>query len=95
MNNPLKKSIEIIKTGSREEAKEAQKQVEKYWHEVYIPRRKESRKAFSIFLGEIKNFDEIQDIDHQAYFINTIKWPLYAAGEEHFEYWAGFILKYI
>ncbi len=45
--------------------------------------------------SEIKNFDEIQDIDHQAYFINIIKWPLYAIGEEYFEDWVKFILKYI
>ena len=93
--NPLKNLIEIIKTGSPQEVKEAQKKVEKFWDEVYIPKREEGKKAFSIFLGEIKRFDEIQDIDHQAYFINTLKWPLWVIGEEYFEQWAEFILKYI
>lgn len=95
MDNPLKNLIEIIKTGSREEVKAAQKQVEKYWHEVYIPKRKEGKEAFEIFLDEIGKFDEIKDVDHQAYFINTLKWPLWAVGEEYFEKWAEFILKYI
>ncbi|MBU4298954.1 hypothetical protein KJ636_02845 [Patescibacteria group bacterium] len=63
MQNPLKNLIEIIKTGSREGAKEAQKKVEKFWHEVYIPKREEGRKAFSIFLDEIKKFDQIRDVD--------------------------------
>ncbi len=73
MQNPLKDLIEVIKTGSREEVKEAQKQVEKFWHNVYIPKRKEGRKAFLIFFEEMKNFDKICDIDHKAYFINTLK----------------------
>ncbi len=94
-NNPLKNLIEIIKTGSREEVKGAQKQVEKFWHNVYIPKREECKKAFAIFLDEIKGFDNIQDIDHQAYFINTIKWSFWSAGEESFGKWTGFILKYI
>jgi len=95
MDNPLKNLIEIIKTGSPQEVKEAKKQVEKFWRNVYIPKRGEGRKAFSIFLEEIKKFDQIQDIDHQAYFINTLKWPLWSIGEEYFEQWADFILKYI
>lgn len=93
--NPLKNLIEIIKTGSGEEVKEAQKQVEKFWHEVFLPKREEGRKAFSIFLEEIKKFDEIQDINYKSCFINTLKWPLWSIGEEYFEEWADFILKYI
>ncbi|MDI6883339.1 MAG: hypothetical protein QMC93_02595 [Patescibacteria group bacterium] len=93
--NPLKNLIEIIKTGSPEEVKVAQKQVEKFWHEVYIPKREEGRKAFSIFLDEIKEFDKIQDIDHQAYLINTLKWPFFSIGEEYFEEWTNFVLKCI
>ncbi|MCD6284269.1 hypothetical protein J7J12_03415 [bacterium] len=93
--NPLKNLIEIIKTGSPQEVKGAQKKVEKFWYEVNIPKREEGKKDFSIFLEEIKRFDEIQDIDHQAYFINTLKWPFLAIGEEYFEQWAEFILKYI
>ncbi len=95
MQNPLKNLIEIIKTGSPEEVKVARKKVEKFWHEVYIPKREEGRKAFSIFLDEIKKFDQIGDINHQAYFIYTLKRPFWSIGEEHFEEWADFILKYI
>jgi len=95
MENPLKNLIEIIKTGPSEKVKEAQKKVEKFWHEVYIPKREEDKRAFLIFLEEIKKLDSIQDINHQAYFINTLKWPFWAIGEEYFEEWVDFVLKYI
>ncbi len=95
MKNPLKDSIEIIKTASPEEVKRAQKQVACYWNNVYIPKHEEGKKAFAIFLEEIRKFDEIKDIDHQIYFINTLKWPLWAIGEEHFEEWTEFILNHI
>lgn len=94
-NNQLKNFIEIIKTGNRADVREAQKQIEKYWSDVYIPHRKEGRKAFEIYLDEIRDFEKIKDIDHQAYFISTLKWPFWVIGEEHFEEWAAFILKYI
>ncbi len=95
MNNPLKNLIEIIKTARPTEVKSAQKEVEKFWHNVYIPQREKGRQCFRIFLDELKNFEQIRDIDHQAYFINTLKWPLWAIGEEYFEDWAEFILRYI
>jgi len=95
MENLLKNSIEVIKTGCPQEVKEAQKKIEKFWHEVYIPHRKEGKRAFAIFLEEIKRFEEIKDIEHQAYFINTLKWPLWSIGAEYFNEWAEFILKYI
>lgn len=95
MINPLKNLVGSIKTGSREEVKAAQKQVEKFWHHFYIPKRKEGREAFMIFLDEIKKADEIQDLDHLAYFIHTLKWPLLSIGEEYFVDWAEFIFTYI
>lgn len=94
-NNPLEKFIKTIKTGTRDEVKEAQKGVEKFWHNVYIPRRKEGRKAFSIFLDEIKDFDKIEDVDHRVYFISVLKWPFWVIGEECFEKWEEFVLKQI
>lgn len=95
MENPLRKHIEVIKTGSRAEVREAQKQVARYWHDVYIPHREDGRKAFLIFLDEIKRIKEIRDVDHQAYLINVLKWPLWVIGEEYFETWADFMLMYI
>lgn len=95
MDNPLIKLIEIIKTGAVAEVKSAQKEVEKFWYNIYIPKREEGRKAFFVFLDEIKIFDEIRDTNHQAYFINTLKWPLWSIGEENFEEWSQFIIKYI
>ncbi|MFH1946785.1 MAG: hypothetical protein ABIJ23_01345 [Candidatus Magasanikbacteria bacterium] len=95
MQNTLKKLLETIKNGSPTEVKSAQKEVEKFWHNVYIPEREKGREAFKIFLEELKNFESIKDIDHQCYFINTLKCPLYAIGEEYFGKWADFFLHYI
>jgi hypothetical protein len=95
IDNLLKNLIEIIKTGTPSEVKSAQKEVEKFWHNVYIPQREKGWQCFSIFLDELKNFEQIKDIDHQVYFINTLKWPLWAIGEEYFDVWAEFILRYI
>lgn len=95
MQTHLKSLIQTIKIASPAEVKLAQKQIEKFWHNFYIPNREEGRVAFRLFLEELKTFEQIKDIDHQAYFISTLKWPLRAIGEENFENWAGFLLSYI
>lgn len=94
-NNPLEKFIKTIKTGSREEAREAQKSIGRYWHNSGFKDREKIKKAFSIFLDEIKMFEKIKDIDHKAYFISVLKWPILSLGEEYFEQWEEFILKQI
>ncbi|MFA7422054.1 MAG: hypothetical protein WCZ90_20385 [Melioribacteraceae bacterium] len=92
----IKNLIQTITAGTPAEVKVAQKQVEKFWHDFYIPNREEGRLAFGVFLDEIKNFEQIKDIDHQAYFINTLKWPLWGGvGEKYFEVWAEFFLTNI
>ncbi|HZE86970.1 MAG TPA: hypothetical protein VE090_02065 [Methylomirabilota bacterium] len=96
MNPPdIKKLIEIVKTGDRQGVKKAQRAIESAWHNYYIPHRKEGKKAFEVFLDEVKTFDQIQDIDHQAYFISSLKWAFWTIGEEYFETWAEFVLKCI
>lgn len=95
MQNHIKNLIQIIRTGMPAEVKVAQKQVKKFWHDVYIPQREIGRQAFRVFLDEIKTFEQIKDADHQAYFINTLKWPLYAIGYENFDVFARFFLRYI
>ena len=95
MDNLLKNLISVITTKDRASVKQAQKEVERFWHNFYIPHREKGRQAFLVFLEEMKRFDKIQDIDHQTYFINTLKWPFWVIGEEYFEEWADFILKYI
>lgn len=92
MKHHLKNLIQTIKTGLPAEVKFAQKQVEKFWRNYYIPNREEGRMAFSVFVEELKNFEQIRDIDHQAYFINTLKWPLWSISEEYFEDWVNFFL---
>ncbi len=96
MNPPnIKELINIIKTGGKQEVKKAQKAIASAWHNFYIPHREEGRKAFGVFLDEIKNFDQIQDVDHQAYFISSLKWAFWIFGEKYFETWAEFLLKCI
>jgi hypothetical protein len=46
-------------------------------------------------LEELKLFSQIKDINHQAYFINTLKWSLHFIGEKYFSDWSDFILTYI
>ena len=60
MDNPLKNLINVIKTGSQEEVKEAQKQVEEFWDNVYISKRERSKNDFLIFLEDIKKFGRIK-----------------------------------
>ncbi|MDD4358280.1 MAG: hypothetical protein PHY30_00500 [Candidatus Pacebacteria bacterium] len=93
MKNYIENLIKIIKVGTREEVKQAQKKVEEFFHNVYIESRDDGEWAFSAFLEELKTFEEIKDIEHQAWFINTLKWPIYAIGEENFERWSSFLLN--
>ncbi len=59
--NPLEKFIKIIKTGSREEVREAQKSIERLWHGPSLKDREKRRKVFSIFLDELETFEKIKD----------------------------------
>lgn len=95
MKNTLTQLIQIIKTGSRAEVKIAQKQVEKIWHSYDFEDREKQGNDFKVFLDELKNFDSIKDIDHQAYFINILKWPLWSMKNEYFDIWAEFFLRLI
>ena len=36
-----------------------------------------------------------KDINHQMYFINTLKWPFLSLSEKYFEFFSEFILRYI
>jgi len=89
----LSRFIEIVKTGSKQEAKKAKKQIDHFWHNFYLKNREEGKDAFKQFLDEIKHFDDICDIDHQAHFINALKWAIWAIGDDYFEIWVEFICK--
>lgn len=91
----MKKLIAKIKTGNRKEVIEAQKKIESYWHGICHPLSKKKIKKYEVFLDEIEYFDEIKDIDHQAYFINTLKWPFFIIGAKHFRFFSDFIIKCI
>lgn len=95
MENNLQKLINIIKVGSPTDVKFAQKQVEKIWHDTCQYDDDKRGEIFYIFLDELKLFPQIKDINHQAYFINTLKWSLHFIGEKYFSDWSDFILTYI
>jgi hypothetical protein len=95
MNDELKPFVEIVKTGSRGEVKRAKKEIESYWHNVYIKQRERGREAFRIFFDEIEGFDEIEDADHQADFVSVLKWSFWAIGKEYFDRWVDFVMKCI
>lgn len=91
----MKELIKIIKTGRQEEVVKAQKEIEKYWHGILHPLSKKELQKYEVFLEEIEHFDQITDIDHQTYFINTLKWPFFVIGDKHFNFFARFILRCI
>ncbi len=95
MHVHIQNLINIIKIGDPVEVKIAQKEVAKFWNDFYIPNRVAGRAAFGSFLEELNNFEKIKDAEHKAYFINTLKWSLWAIGEENFEIWARFLLTHI
>jgi len=95
MNTDLQKLISIIKTGSPTDVKLAQKQIEKIWRDSCRYDNNTKEQIFYVFLEELKLFSQIKDIDHQAYFINTLKWPLYFIGKKYFPDWSNFILTHI
>lgn len=91
----LSRFIHIVKTGSREEVRQAKKQIESFWHNFFLKHRQKGAEAFTQFLEEIKSFDDIMDADHQADFVSALKWAFWAIGDEYFEVWVEFILKCI
>lgn len=95
MNNKLQNLINIVKNGSSIDVKSAQKQIEKIWHETCRQEDEERELVFGVFLEELKSFSQIKDVDHQAFFINILKWPLYFLGSKYFFEWANFMLEQI
>jgi len=93
LQKELKALITIIKTGTPAEVKLAQRQVEHLWAKA--SQDEASRLKFSVFLDEAKTLDRIPDIDHKAYFINTLKWPLYFAQPYSFPAWTELLLKWV
>lgn len=91
----LSKLISVITTGSREEVKKAQREVERvYDRALETPGRRGLRK-YSIFVEALRDFDDIKDVDHQAYFVNTLRWVFMAVGEQYFAECSQFVLKTI
>lgn len=91
----LKQLIKIVKTGKTTEVKTAQKEIEKRCNKVKHPLDRIQRKEYEIFVKEIKEFDQIKNINNKMYFINTLKWPFLTIGEENFPIFADFIIRRI
>ena len=89
----LKALIQIIKTAAPTEVKAAQRRVESIWNKSC--RDDGARRAFEVFLEEARDFDKIPDKEHQAYFINTLKWAFYFARPEAFSSWMDLLLGWV
>lgn len=89
----LKALIAVIKTGTPAEVKAAQKRVVSIWNRSC--RDDAARLKFSIFLEEARSFDKIADPEHQAYFVNTLRWGLYFAQPGTFTAWTDLLLGWV
>jgi len=87
--------IKDIKTGTAFEVKDAQKQLEKYWRKFDYEFHNKRNNEFSIYIDELNYFDQIEDDDHKAYFINSLKWVIMATDDNHFEKWVDFFILQI
>lgn len=88
----LPELIRAIRTGEREEVKRAQKEVEALWKNLRHPLSARDKRRFEIFLEAVKDFDDIPTDANKAAFLNTLKWPFLAIGEEHFQFFAAFLI---
>jgi len=86
--------IKIIKTGDKAAVKEAQKQVAKVANDRTLDRNALKKELWA-FIGEMKTFDQIKDIDHQTYFINTVKWAFIYLGSDYFKECEEFVIRQI
>jgi len=93
MSEELAKLIKIITTGTAVEVKNAQKRIERIWNQSC--RDMEKRRMFSVFLEAARDFDKIPDVEHQAYFINTLKWAFYFALPETFPIWTELLIGWV
>lgn len=91
----FKQLVNVIKTGNPAEVKAAQKEIGKQYNRMRYPLTESQKQEYRIFLTGIKEFDRIEDINHQAYFINTLKWPLLVISEENYQIFADFIIRQI
>lgn len=89
----LKELIAVIKTGAPAEVKAAQKQAERLYNKVC--RNAELEKVFAVFLEEAFVLEKTADVEHQVYFINTLKWPFFAARPETFIFWIDLLLSWV
>ena len=95
MNEQINQLIKIIVTSSPSEIKAAQKEIEKMFNNRRSSDKELKETTFKPFVEAIRNFDKIEDVDHQYYFVNTLKYPFFVLGDYHFEEWSELILKLI
>src|SRR3989338_1862783 len=91
MKNKLRRLLSILITGSREEFKNAKKEIEKLWHS--------ETKAFQanahVALEFLPKFDKIEDTTNKEAFASGLKLFFLALSDNHFEILKDFTLKVI
>ncbi len=80
--------IQNLKTGNKEEIRQAQKAIEKIWYQ-----RKNRKEFETLLLGGIRDFDKIKKLPNKLGFILALKLPLLKLGFKHYELCRDFILK--
>lgn len=75
--------------GSKEEAREAKKQIEKLWHSD----SRGFKKCASIALGYLSGFDQIENVDNQAAFVSGLGLFFLVLADDNFDTLKSFTLK--
>lgn len=91
----MKELIYIIKTGTKQEAKEAIKKIDAWWDGIGREKREAEKKKLEVFIDEMQNLDEVANEENKIYFIDSLRTPVWVLGDKYFKDFCDFILKYI
>ncbi len=86
----LKNIIKIIKTGDKEAVKIAKEALKRFCSD-----NMKDKKAFLPIIKEMKNLDQIGDVDRQATFVYVLSWFFFLIGRSYLKEVKSFMLKTI
>lgn len=89
--------IEVVKSGSRPEIKQAHKQLDKIFLAYRHDKKKQKLKAkINAYLQQqAEQLETIPDLDHQVALISAFKSAFWYLDALNFEFWSQFIFHYI
>ena len=89
VENKIEKLLSVLMTGTRQQFKEAKKEIEKLWHD----HRKKLYQSGPIVLKYISKFDKIEKPENQAAFCAGLSSFFLALGDSDFDELKSFTLK--